>query len=150
MKTYWAMKTFLEWENFFQSNSYIGIDQEGVDKNFLEYSTVEVDELVEEEVFSSASIARNFRQFCRYMQVGDHVVVGTGAQGKFNVTLFVEIIGVYEYIPSNRKDQLPAHVRKVRVIKRLDNPVPYPELLRVPRLEVLHPEDWDRIAVLAR
>ena len=77
------MKTYLEWWDTFQGEEIIGIDQDGIDKNYLEYSQNEIENLISDGL--TESIERNFKQFCCWMNSGDYVIIGTGQQTKFNI-----------------------------------------------------------------
>ena len=79
------MKTFKEWwEDQFIHKNLIGIDQDGIDKNYAEYNEDEIENIIASGI--SKSIERNFRQFCLWMKPGDFVIVGMGQTTKFNIS----------------------------------------------------------------
>ncbi len=81
MTQYWSMKTFVDWWNVFRSSNVIGIGQEGVNADYRTLSDPEIQQLLTNTALNDPYTDykdRVFREFCKTMQIGDLVVVGTG------------------------------------------------------------------------
>ena len=48
MKKYWVMKTFQSWWTTFQSKNIIGIDEDGIDSDYLALSRSDVDAILKQ------------------------------------------------------------------------------------------------------
>jgi hypothetical protein len=141
MKRYWAMKTYLKWWDTFQDGEIIGIDQNGIDKNFSNYSDEEIEKLLSKGL--TESIERNFKQFCSYMNPGDYVIIGTGQQTKFNISGICKVEGEYIF----DENYYPRHIRKVKFVKFFKNAIPLQRFARVARLELIDEIDFQEAII---
>lgn len=130
------MKTYLEWWDTFQGEEIIGIDQDGIDKNYLEYSQNEIENLISDGL--TESIERNFKQFCCWMNSGDYVIIGTGQQTKFNISGICRVEDDYTF----DLNFYPRHIRKVKFLKIFNDPIPLQRFARVARLELIDEIDF--------
>jgi hypothetical protein len=64
MGKFWAMKTFQAWWVTFNTNSVVGIDQEGIDQDYMTYSDAAIRGLLAGGGYTEY-IDRVFREFCR-------------------------------------------------------------------------------------
>ncbi len=132
MTKYWTMKTFKGWADEFISKREIGLDEEGVDKNYLEYDA-------SNPAIKNNRILRRFDQFCKWANVGDYVIVGIGQTTKFNAKLVGVITGDYLFDPTR---QTYRHIRKIDVLKVYDEPVEIDKWGQVQRIELVDNNDF--------
>lgn len=138
MRKYWAMKTFTDWWKRFQTQNIIGIDQEGVDQDYTTLNDFNISTLLQAGVGYSEYIDRIFREFCKWMHVGDLVIVGVGPTAQFNTAGIVRVSGGYAF----DQNFTPRHFRPVEILKTLDPPVPTQRFLRTSRLELINEDDF--------
>jgi hypothetical protein len=136
MRRYWAMKTFKEWHCTFLNKDIIGIDQDGVDANYLSLSQAQITVLIEDGL--SEAIERNFRQFTKWMNVGDYILIGTGQTTKFNISAIAKVTENYDY----NSNISPRHFRCVEFVKVFSEPKPLQRFSRVARLELIDEIDF--------
>jgi hypothetical protein len=77
MAQYWGMKTFVEWSNVFRQENVVGIDQEGVDANYLSMSDAQVQQLLTNQAGHTEFVDRVFREFPKWMRKDDLIIIGT-------------------------------------------------------------------------
>ncbi|KGR88056.1 hypothetical protein [Lysinibacillus odysseyi] len=132
MTNYWAMKTFKDWAEEFITRKEIGLDEEGVDADYLGYdkSSLPLD---------NTRILRRFDQFCKWASVGDYVLVGTGQTTKFNAKLVGVITGDYHFDASRQSYR---HIRKIEVLKVYDEPVEIEKWGQIQRIELVGHQDF--------
>ena len=138
MRKYWAMKTFVEWWRIFQTHNRIGIDQDGVDQDYTTMSDLIISNLLQAGIGYSEYIDRLFREFCKWMQVGDLVIIGVGSVAQFNTAGIARVSGGYEF----DQNFTPRHFRQVEILKTLDPSVPAQRFLRTSRLELINEDDF--------
>ncbi|ENM5907608.1 hypothetical protein L4D00_22855 [Photobacterium swingsii] len=136
MRRYWAMKTYKEWHSTFVEQKVIGIDQDGVDSDYLSLTEDHINELIQSGI--SESIERNFRQFTKWMNPGDYVIIGTGQTTKFNISAIAKVTGEYYF----DTEVSPRHVRKVELVKVFKEPTPLQRFSRVARIELIDEIDF--------
>ena len=132
MTNYWAMKTFKDWADEFISNGEIGLDEEGVDNNYLDYDKTNLP-------LENKRILRRFDQFCKWAAVGDYVLIGIGQTTKFNAKLVGVITSDYVFDSSR---QLYRHIRKIGILKVYDQPVEIEKWGQVQRIELVDNNDF--------
>jgi predicted RNA-binding protein with PUA-like domain len=137
MKKFWAMKTFQGWWATFNANGVVGIDQDGVDQDYTTYSDAAIAGLLSGDGYSEY-IDRVFREFCKWMEVGDLVIIGTGKVAKFYISGIVRITSDYYFDPKSE----PRHLRRVEILKAFDNPPEMQRFLRTSRLELIDENDF--------
>lgn len=139
MKKYWVMKTFQDWWTTFQINNVIGIDEGGVDQNYLSMTQAQVAQLLQDTNNNFNDYQnRVFKEFCRWMQIGDFVIIGTGQTTTFNISGIIRVIGDYRFDPNSE----PRHIREVEILKVFSVPIPMLRFIRTPRLELIDEEDF--------
>lgn len=138
MRKYWAMKTFVEWWNTFNQNNVIGIDQEGVDRDYMTYTDTDINGLITSNIGVTEYIDRVFREFCKWMQVGDLVIIGTGHMTQFNVSGIVRIADQYRFDSTAE----PRHLRNVKILRSLNPSRPMQRFSRTSRLELIDESDF--------
>lgn len=132
MTNYWAMKTFKEWANEFISKEEIGLDEEGVDKCYVDYDK-------NNPPINNKRLLRRFDQFCKWASVGDYVLVGIGQTTKFNAKLIGVIIGEYIFDASRQSYR---HIRKIEILKVYDEPIEIEKWGQVQRIELVDNNDF--------
>ncbi len=132
MTNFWTMKTFKDWADEFISKEEIGLDEKGVDKNYLEYNH-------DNSVIDNKRILRRFDQFCKWASVGDYVIVGTGQTTKFNAKIIGIITSDYTFDPSR---QTYRHIRKIDILKIYDEPVEIEKWGQIQRIELVNKNDF--------
>jgi hypothetical protein len=138
MRKYWAMKTFMDWATIFNSQNVIGIDQEGIDQDYTLYTDAKINHLITSNVGVTEYIDRVFRDFCKWMQIGDLIIIGTGQVAQFSVSAIARVSGVYRFNQSNT----PRHLRDVDILRVLPNPKPMQRFSRTSRLELIDEGDF--------
>jgi len=139
MKKYWVMKTFQEWWINFQRDNVIGIDESGVDQDYLGISQNQIDQLLQDTNNNFNEYQnRVFKEFCKWMQTGDLVIIGTGQTTTFNISGIVRVVGNYRFDSSSE----PRHIRNVEILKVFQNPLSMLRFIRTPRLELIDEEDF--------
>ncbi|MDY0361043.1 MAG: hypothetical protein RBR08_06305 [Desulforegulaceae bacterium] len=139
MKKYWVMKTFQDWWATFQQSSIIGIDENGVDQNYLELTRDEVDNLYDDANLNFNDYQnRVFKEFCKWMQIDDFVIIGTGQTTAFNISGIVRVTGDYHFDSTIK----PRHIRSVELLRVFEAPLPMQRFIRTPRLELIDEEDF--------
>ncbi|KJS15753.1 MAG: hypothetical protein VR69_12105 [Peptococcaceae bacterium BRH_c4b] len=117
MRNYWVMKTFKDWWTIFVSSKIVGIDEDGIDDNYLTITNGDLD-------YATTNLGINdekdrfFRNFCKWMQIGDYIIIGTGKQTEFNVVGIVRVISDYIF----DANAVPRHYRSVEFLKTKDYP----------------------------
>lgn len=134
MANYWAMKTFKEWANLFITNSEIGLDEEGVDKKYTDYALSQIP-----NVLSNPRIQRRFDQFCKWVKVGDYIIVGTGRTTKFNMKIIGRVVGEYEFDVNHGPYR---HYHKIEIIRVFEKPVPVEKWDQMQRIELVDDNDF--------
>jgi len=141
MTQYWSMKTFQNWWDVFNSDSLIGIDQDGVNADYRTLSNEQIQQLYSDDCLSDSYteyIDRIFREFSNMMEIGDYVIVGTGRVASFNVNGIARITGDYFYDQAS----VPRHIRTVDFLATFSNAVPMQIFARSSRLEPIHETDF--------
>jgi len=139
MKKYWVMKTFQNWWISFQKDNVIGIDEGGIDSNYLGLNHDQIVQLLTDTSNNFNEYQnRVFKEFCRWMQIGDFVIIGTGQKATFNISGIVSVISDYRF-DSNSE---PRHIRDVELLKIFTNPLSMLRFIRTPRLELIDEEDF--------
>lgn len=139
MKKYWVMKAFQGWWASFQSEELIGIDESGVDGDYLGLSNDEIGRLLENQDNNFNDYQnRVFQQFCQWMQVDDFVLIGTGQTTTFNLSGIVRVSGSYKF----RDNPEPRHYRPVEILKVFERPRLMQRFIRTPRLERVDESDF--------
>ena len=139
MKKYWVMKTFQSWWTTFQQDSIIGIDEDGVDNDYLALSNEDILHLLNDDSNNFNDYQnRVFKEFCKWMQVDDFVIIGTGQTTAFNISGVIRVKGNYRF-DSNIE---PRHIRDVEILKVFPSPIPMQRFIRTPRLELIDEEDF--------
>ena len=132
MRKFWAMKTFQEWWSIFNSEAVVGIDQDALDRDYNSYSDAEIHELISSGEYTEY-IDRIFREFCKWMQVGDLIIVGTGQVTDFKASGIVRIAGDYYF----EQHHVPRYLRRIEVLKAFDIPRSMIRFSRTSRLELI-------------
>ena len=139
MNKYWVMKTFQDWWTAFRQDNVIGIDEEGVDNDYLSFSSEDIANLLNDNSNSFNDYKdRVFKEFCKWMQVGDYVIIGTGQTTTFNISGIARVIEDYRF-DGNME---PRHIREVEILKVFQNPISMQRFIRTPRLELIDEEDF--------
>jgi hypothetical protein len=141
MTQYWSMKTFVEWWNVFRSSNVIGIDQEGVNGDYRTLSDPQIQQLLTNTALNDPYTDykdRVFREFCKWMQIGDLVVIGTGQTTVFNLAGVARVTGDYYY----NGERAPRHLRSVEFLAIPSSPRPMQRFARTSRLELIHETDF--------
>lgn len=147
MTQYWCMKTFAQWADDFYDKSFIGIDQEGVGKDYRKCTDVEIKALLENSTLEDRYTDykdRVFREFCVWMQVGDIVLIGTGPTTVFNLYAVVRVASDYFFDGA----ATPRHQRKIKFLSSPTSPRSMQRFARTSRLELIHETDFQE-AVLS-
>lgn len=132
MTNYWTMKTFKDWADEFLANGEIGLDADGVDKNYLDYNA-------SNPAIENKRILRRFDQFCKWANPGDYVIVGVGQTTKFNAKLVGVITGDYRFDSSR---QTYRHIREIEILKVYDEPIAIEKWGQVQRIELVDHNDF--------
>ncbi len=139
MKKYWVMKTFQDWWLNFQRDNVIGIDEDGVEQDYLGISQNQIDQLLQNTNNNFNEYQnRVFKEFCKWMQNGDLVIIGTGQTTTFNISGIVRVTGNYRF----DSNAVPRHIRNVEILKVFPNPLSMLRFIRTPRLELIDEEDF--------
>jgi hypothetical protein len=141
MTQYWSMKTFVEWWNIFRADNVIGIDQEGVNADYRTLADAQIQQLLTNTTLADSYTEykdRVFREFCKWMHVGDLVVIGTGPTTTFNLAGVARVTGDYYY--NGLHD--PKHLRAVEFLAIPATPRPMQRFSRTSRLELIHETDF--------
>lgn len=139
MANFWAMKTFKDWwENEFITNQLIGIDEEGIDNDYLKFTEKNIDAVIDAKICNE-EMDRFFRNFCRYMNIGDYILIGSSKAVQFNLVGIARVKSDYYF---NKKKE-PRHCREVEFLKKLEYPgLPIAKLKRTVRLEYISEQDF--------
>jgi hypothetical protein len=139
MANFWAMKTFKEWwEGDFQNKVIVGIDEDGIDDNYLVLTKSNIDAVIDAGLCNE-EIDRFFRNFCKYMEVGDYILIGSSKAVTFNVVGIARVKSDYYYDSTNE----PRHCRDVEFLKKIEYPgYPIAKLKRTIRLEYISEQDF--------
>ena len=132
MTKFWVMKTFKDWSNDFVDKREIGLDEEGVDLNYLDYE-------LSDKPIGNDLILRRFDQFCKWAKVGDYVIVGIGQMTKFNMKIICKITGGYKFDEHNKPYR---HKRDIEIIKCFDEPVEIKKWGQMQRFELIDIDDF--------
>lgn len=144
MKKYWVMKTFQSWWTTFQSKNIIGIDEDGIDSDYLALSRSDVDAILKDTSNNCKDFQnRVFQEFCKWMQVDDLVIIGTGQTTTFNISGIVRVKSSY-YFDANLE---PRHIRDVEILKVFNPPLPMLRFSRTPRLEMIDEADFHEAVI---
>ena len=138
MRKYWAMKTFKEWWTVFENDNIIGIDQDGVDQDYTTVTDPQIQTLLTTNADYTEYKDRVFREFCKWMQIGDFVVIGTGPTTEFNISGIALVSGGYTF--DHNRD--PRHIRSVDMLRRFATPRPMQRFSRTSRLELIDDSDF--------
>lgn len=139
MTKYWVMKTFQEWWGNFQNHQVIGIDEEGVDRDYLSMAPADIQSLISNKQVKFGEYQnRVFEEFCKWMQIDDLVIIGTGQTTDFNISGIVRVSGKYRF----NQSIVPRHIRDVEILKIFDAPVSMRRFMRTPRLERIDEADF--------
>lgn len=133
MSTYWAMKTFENWANYFIQNSEFGIDEDGVDSDYRSYQQNNCP-------ISNPRIERRFKQFCKWANIGDYVAIGIGQTTTFNIKLIGRIVSEYQF--DQHKTNAPRHFRKIEIMRVFDPPISVEKWGQVQRMELIDHNDF--------
>ena len=144
MKKYWVMKTFQEWWGSFQNTHFIGIDEEGIDSNYLHLSQSEIEALLADGSNNFNDYQnRVFKEFCKWMQVDDFIIIGTGQTTAFNISGIARVTSAYRFDSSYQ----PRHIRNVELLKVIAPPRPMQQFIRTPRLELIDEADFHEAVI---
>jgi len=139
MKKYWVMKTFKDWWDTFQKKSVIGIDEDGVDKDYTTFPQAEIITLIGDTTNNFGEYHnRVFQEFCKWMQVDDLVIIGTGQTTDFNIAGIVRVSGNHFFSPT----AVPRHLRDVEIMKVFAPEISMRRFMRTPRLERIDEADF--------
>lgn len=134
MSNFWAMITFKDWANAFVSNREIGFDEKGVDNDYTTYNIQQLP-----SVLDNPGLVRRFDQFCKWIKIGDYVIVGVGQTTQYNMWLIGRIIGHYEF---NCQHKPYRHYRKIEVMKVFSEPIQIEKWGQVQRIELVDDNDF--------
>jgi len=139
MANFWVMKTIREWwEGDFRNHRIIGIDEEGIDDNYLTLTNNDINAVIDAGICNEER-DRFFRNFCKYMEIGDYVIIGSSKAVQFNVVGIARVKSDY-YFDINIE---PRHCRDVEFLKILEYPgKPVARLKRTTRLEYISEQDF--------
>jgi len=144
MKKYWVMKTFQEWWDLFQNEQFIGIDEEGVDSDYISLSPNDIATLLADTSNNFNDYQnRVFKEFCKWMQVDDFVIIGTGQTATFNISGIARVSGPYHF----NTNYDPRHLRNVEIMKVFAPPRPMKQFIRTPRLELIDEADFHEAVI---
>lgn len=132
MASYWAMKTFKDWSSDFINQGEIGIDESEINKNFNNCTHTDLAGV-------KPSLVRKFNEFCKWMNVGDYVIIGEGQMVHFNIKIICRVTGDYMYDPMHQSYR---HFRKIEVLKTFDEPVAIEKWKQVTRIERVDENDF--------
>jgi hypothetical protein len=138
MTQYWSMKTFAGWWTLFREENIVGIDQEGVDADYQSMSDEDVQQLLTTNQGYTEYIDRVFREFSKWMQGGDLIIIGTGQVAAFNLAGVARVRGNY-FFDAGRT---PRHLREVEFLAIPQVPRPMQRFSRTSRLELIHETDF--------
>ena len=134
MVNYWAMKTFKDWANLFIKNNEIGLGEEGVDKKYTDYEISEIP-----SALPNPRKQRRFDQLCKWVKVGDYIIVGIGRKTEFKMKIIGRVIGEYEF----NANHIPYwHYRKIEIMRVFDKPVPVEKWSQMQRIELVDDNDF--------
>lgn len=133
MNNYWAMKTFSEWADIFIQQDIIGIDEEGVNADYRNYQQNNCP-------IKNPRIERRFKQFCKWLKIGDYVAVGIGQQTHFNLKMIARVISDYEFDSTIIK--APRHFRKIEILRLFPDPIAVEKWSQFQRLEFVDSNDF--------
>ena len=133
MNNYWAMKTFGDWADIFIQQSIIGIDEEGVDDDYRNYQQNNCP-------ITNPRVERRFKQFSKWLNIGDYVAVGVGQQTHFNLKMIARVISDYEFDASITN--APRHFRKIEILRLFSDPIPVEKWSQFQRLEFVDNNDF--------
>jgi predicted Mrr-cat superfamily restriction endonuclease len=129
---YWVMKTYKDWADSFIFNEEVGFDEDGVDQNYKDYTK-------DNPPIDNERLLRRFNQFCKWVKIGDYVIVGTGPIGKFNIKLIGRITGEYNF----DADKTPyRHTRKIEIMKIFDTEIGVEKWSQAQRIELIDDNDF--------
>lgn len=134
MPNYWAMKTFKDWASVFENRCEIGIDENGADSNYITDSR---QNLI--SALSNPRLLRRFDQFCKWAEIGDYVIIGTGKTTQFNMQIIGKIKGEYEFDSQYKPYR---HFRKIEIIKEFNEPIQIEKWGQVQRIEAIDANDF--------
>ena len=133
MNNYWAMKTYGEWSDIFIQQNIIGIDEEGIDDDYRNYQQNNCP-------ITNPRLERRFKQFCKWLNIGDYVAVGTGQQTHFNLKMIARVISDYEFDASITNGA--RHFRKIDILRLISDPIPVEKWSQFQRLEFVDSNDF--------
>jgi hypothetical protein len=137
MTQYWSMKTFAEWWTVFREGNVVGIDQDGVDADYQSMSDEDVQRLLTNEGYTEF-IDRVFREFSKWMQRDDLIIIGTGQTTVFNLAGVARVRGNYFFNGA----RTPRHLREVEFLAIPQAPRTMQRFARTSRLELIHEADF--------
>lgn len=139
MTQYWSMKTFVEWWNAFQVQQVVGIDQDGVEQDYQSLSDEDVHRLLTNQDGYTEHIDRVFRDFSKWMQKDDLIIIGTGPMTQFSLVGVARVRGSYFFDLA----RTPArHLREVQFLAIPQAPRLMQRFARTARLELIHEADF--------
>jgi hypothetical protein len=134
MSKFWVMKTFMEWADLFVVNGEIGIDEKDADKDWTGYTRGNLSACL-----TNPRIARRFDQFCKWMNVGDYLIVGVGQKIQFGMKTIGRISGPYRFDSSHQPYR---HYRSIEVLRVFESPVPIDKWSQIQRIERVDLDDF--------
>lgn len=134
MSNFWAMKTFKDWANTFVTNSEIGFDEDGVNRDYTSYNIQQLP-----TVLDNPRLVRRFDQFCKWVKIGDYVIVGVGQTTQFNVRIIGRVTGEYVFDSQHNPYR---HYRKIEIMKVFNEPKLIEKWGQVQRIELVDDNDF--------
>lgn len=131
MTKFWVMKTFKDWSNHFIEKREIGLDEDDIDLNFLNYNSGY-------KPIESDLILRSFDKFCKWSNRGDYVVVGIGKMTTFNMKIICKITGEYNF---NEYNTPYRHKRGIEIIKCFEEPIELKKWRQIQRIDSIDIDD---------
>jgi len=134
MSKFWAIQTDKVWSDLFVANEEVGIDEEDAGIDLAGCTPDSLSACV-----TNPRIARRFGQFCKWMNIGDYLIVGVGKQVQFGMKVIARISGPYRF---DRCHQSYRHCRRIEVLKVFENPIPIDKWSQIHRLERVDLDDF--------
>lgn len=85
------------------------------------------------------SLVRKFNDFCKWLNIGDYVIIGEWHMVHFNIKIICRITGEYVFDPANQSYR---HFRKIEVMKIFDESIEIEKWEQVTRIERIDEADF--------
>jgi hypothetical protein len=122
----------------FQRQNVVGIDEEGVNADYQSMSETDLQRLLTNPGEYTEYKDRVFREFSKWMQRDDLIIIGTGQTTAFNLAGVARVRGDYFFDVARE----PRHLREVEFLAIPQAPRAMQRFARTSRLELIHEADF--------